>query len=146
MMKKTINSEQKYSNSTFKVKVGTTNKKNPETIYIELGTYVKPLEGMESFSDYFINFDKKTKYFINSLNKNKNICEKDFILITDVADERINKGKKSYLDLQIFLKPKKKEIFKNIADNIYNDYITDIILYIKNELKENNIECYKTKK
>lgn len=147
-MSKLINSEQKYNHQNFKVKIGTINKKNPEVVYINLGTYIKPNEIKNSFSDYIIEFDKKTRFFVKKLIVDKNTCYKDFILVTDIADERINKNKKSYLDLQIFLKPKNNEtkLFKAIAGNIYDEYATNIITYVKNELYNNNIECYKTKK
>lgn len=147
-MTRLINSEQKYENPNFKIKVGTNNKKKPEVIYIQLGTYIKPLEMKESFSDYISIFDKETKYYLSKLIKEKNNCYKDFILITDIADERINKNKKSYLDLQIFIKPifNKNEVFKNIANKIYNDYVTNIISYVETELNINDIKCYKTKK
>ena len=61
-MLKTINSEKTFPDSNFKVKIGTTNKKNPETVYIELGTYVKPTKLMELYKEYINIFNKKTKY------------------------------------------------------------------------------------
>ena len=147
-MARLINSEQKYQNPNFKIKVGTTNKKSPNVIYIQLGTYIKPIEIKDSFSDYILSFNKDTKHYLSKLIDEKKNCCKDFILITDIADERIAKDKKSYLDLQIFIKPKedKKEAFKNIAKKIYEDYVTNIISYIETELSINNIKCYKTKK
>ena len=145
---KKINSAIKFNVDKFKLKIGTTNKKNPEVIYIEIGTYIKPNDNKDSFREYIDNFNKKTKHFINKLLNYKKTCNNNFILITDIADERINKGKKSYLDLQILLKPfnLNKSIFKNLASNIYNEYVIDIINFVKNELENNDIECYKTKK
>ena len=147
-MTKLINSEQKYLNPNFKVKIGTTNKKKAETVYLQLGTYIEPKEEMQSFSNYITSFDKEIRYHVNKLiNKNKD-CANNFILITDIADERICKNKKSYLDLQIFIKPNNetKDKFKTLANNIYNNYAIDIMTYIENEFKRNNIECHKTKK
>ena len=102
---------------------------------------------MDSFSDYINNFNKNTKHLINTLIKNKKTCYNNFILITDIADERISEYKKSYLDLQIFLKPMniKDANFSYIAKNIYDNYVIDILDYIKNEFND-NFECYKTKK
>ena len=147
-MIKKINSVVKFNTNNFKLKIGTVNKKNPEVVYIEMGTYIKPNSDKDSFSEYIDIFNKKTKYFINNLIINKKTCNNNFILITDIADERIVKGKKSYLDLQILLKPfnLNNHIFKNLATNIYNDYAIDILTFVKNELENNDIECYKTKK
>lgn len=148
MITKTINSEKIFQNPNFKIKIGTTNKKNPETIYIQLGTYIKPLELMESYKEYIYNFDKKTKKFISNLINKKQTCNKNFILITDIAEERINKDKKSYLDLQIYLKPENKEKnnFKYLVKDIYNNYTLDILNHIQTEFDNNNFEYHKTKK
>lgn len=143
-----INSEQKYQNANFKIKVGTNNKKKPEVIYIQLGTYIEPTETKDSFSNFIYTFNKEVKHYISNLINEKNNCHKDFILITDIADERIALNKKSYLDLQIYIKPinYKKEIFKNIAKKIYEDYVIDVTSFIETELNINDIKCYKTKK
>lgn len=146
-MRRQINSATKFNVDNFKVKVGTTDKKKPDVVFIELETYIKPIEEKTSFTEYITDFDKGTRRFINKLLNKKNTCENNFILVTDVADERISKGKKSYLDLQIMLKPKdNKTPFKTIAQDIYNEYAIDIINHVKNELYNNDIECYKTKK
>lgn len=146
-MRKTINSVTKFKNENFKVKVGTTNKKKPDVVYIEVETYIKPLEDKLSFHEYMLDFDKKTKKFINKLIDVKKTCDKNFILITDIASERITKNKKSYLDLQVLLKPKEKNTpFKVIAQDIFDNYATCIIQHVENELLINNIECCKTKK
>lgn len=148
MILKTINSEKTFPDSNFKVKIGTTNKKNPETVYIELGTYVKPTKLMESYKEYINIFNKKTKHFISSLINSKNTCDKNFILITDIAEERINQNKKSYLDLQIFIKPfnKEKYNFNSLSKYIYNNYVIDILNHIQTEFEKNNFECHKNKK
>ena len=43
-MARKINSEQTVDNDSFKLKVGTTDKKNPKTIYIDCGFFIEPKE------------------------------------------------------------------------------------------------------
>lgn len=147
MILKTINSEKTFQDKNFKIKIGTTNKKNPDTLYVKIGTYIKPLDIMESYTDYFNNFNKKAKKYIKKLiDENKNCC-KNFILITDIADERILKNKKSYLDMQIYFKLNtNKETFKELTNYMYTKYAINIVSYVKDELKNNDFECYKNKK
>ena len=148
MALKTINSEKLIQNPNFKVKIGTTNKKKPNTIYIELGTYITPTKDLESYKEYICCFDKNTKHFINNLIDNKKTCDKNFILITDIAEDRIETNKKSYLDLQIFLKPTnvEKNTFSYLVKDIYTNYVIDILNYIQKEFDYNDFEYHKTKK
>ena len=100
-MKRKINSEIKYDNNTFKVKIGTTDKKSPNVIYLEIGTYITPNEYKMSYSDDIFNFEKNIKKEL----KNCNIGG-DYIMVIDVADERITTNKKSYMELQLTVKSK----------------------------------------
>ena len=79
-MNKKINSEINFSDSDFKVKIGTTNKKNPETLYIQIGTYIKPSEIKPSYVDDVTLFDKSSKYFFKDKLKTSDIYNKNFIL------------------------------------------------------------------
>ena len=55
-MIKKINSEIKFHDNKFKIKIGTIDKKNPDTIYIELGTYITPIDIKDSYNEgYFLH-------------------------------------------------------------------------------------------
>ena len=147
-MNKKINSEINFSDSDFKIKIGTTNKKNPETLYIQIGTYIKPSEIKPSYIDDVTLFDKSSKYFFKDKLKTSDIYNKNFILITDVAEERINTKKKSFMEMQIHLKRNKndKKTFKIISKELYTEYISDFVLFLKETFNKKGFEYYKTKK
>ena len=148
IMNKKINSEINFSDSDFKIKIGTTNKKNPETLYIQIGTYIKPSEIKSSYVDDVMLFDKSSKYFFKDKLKTSDIYNKNFILITDVAEERINTKKKSFMEMQIHLKRNKndKKTFKIISKELYTEYISDFVLFLKETFNKKGFEYYKTKK
>lgn len=141
---KKINSEVKFCDNNFKIKIGTTDKKNHNSIYIELGTYIMPNEVKNTYNSEIEDFEKIIKRFVKD-----NITQNnDFIIIIDIANDRISINKKSYLEIQIFLKLKdgESQTFKDVSLNMYNNYVRDLISYINNDLYKRGFLCYKTKK
>ena len=146
---KKINSEVKIENDLFKIKIGTTDKKNPEIIYIEIGSYVSPVSEKETYKTDIETIEKSTKKFLTELFRSNTLCESNFIFVSDVADERITKGKKSYMEMQIFVRPKselKCKKFSEIAEKMNLSCISRILPTIENTIKSNGFECYKTRK
>ena len=80
-------------------------KKNPEVIYIELGSYISPIQELKSYKSNVSNIERETKSLIGNVLQNSGLCKSDFIFVTDIADERIAMNKKSYFELQLFVKP-----------------------------------------
>lgn len=147
-MEKKINSEIKFSDLDFKVKIGTTNKKKPDTLYVQIGTYIKPCDTKTSYAEDIVSVDKASKYFFKNKLNTTDIYNKNFILITDIAEERINVKKKSFMEMQIHLKRniKDKKTFKSISKELYNDYINEFIIFLKDTFNKKGFEYYKTKK
>lgn len=151
-MTKKINSEYKVENeeSTFIVTMGTSNKKNPEVIYSILSTYITP-ESEEINEEFFDEVPKNIKRTLKSSISKCGLCEKDIIVVSDVATSRMLYGKQSYFDMQIYFKPQKdllltkKRKFKEISDDIYTTYIKDITKNIENSLHINGFSTSKNK-
>ena len=146
---KKINGEVKIENDLFKIKIGTTDKKHPEIIYIEIGSYVSPVNEKETYKTDIETIEKSTKKFLTELFRSNTLCESNFIFVSDVADERITKGKKSYMEMQIFVRPKaelKCKKFSEIAEKMNLSCISSILPTIENTIKSNGFECYKTRK
>ena len=147
-MKKKICSEVLLDNPYFKLKIGTINKKNPSTFYIEGGTFITPVEDDKTpYKEKIVNVYHSIKKGVDDLRfgKKPNISG-DYIATIDVADERIKIGKKTYFYFQCFLKQIKNEFsFSEIIENgnAYSDPITSRVEYC---LKENGFALSKTKK
>ena len=148
MLQKKIHSEIKFSDPDFNIKIGTTNKKKPEVVYVQIGTYLKPNEDKNTYYEDIKIFDKLSKNYLSNKLKNSSKYNKDFILITDIADERMNINKKSFLEIQIHLKRylEKDMTFKTLTNDLYSEHITDFIYFLKENLKENGFEYCKNKK
>ena len=119
-MAKKINSEYKVNNDnkSIIVTMGTSNKKNPEVIYSVLSTYITP--NSDDFDEEIFNeVPKRIKRNLKNSISQLGICEKDVIVVTDVATSRMFCGKQSYFDMQIYFKPQKDVLtLKRIAEII----------------------------
>jgi hypothetical protein len=148
MTNKKIHSEINFFDTDFKIKICTTNKKNPETLYVQLGTYLKPIEEKNMYTDEMYEFDKISNHYLRDKLKNSQKYSKNFILVTEIADERMNTNKKSFLDIQIHFKRslKKDDNFKKISNELYSEHISDFIFFIKKKLNDVGFEYFKNKK
>lgn len=150
-MAKKINSEFKISNdSSFSITMGTSNKKNPEVIYAIISTYVTPLT-TEINEDLFLELEKNIKTQLKKQIASSNLCNKDIIVVTDIAANRMIYNKQTYLDIQIYFKPTKetletrKKSFKNISNEIYETYIKDLVKNAEYILSTNDFSLSQTK-
>lgn len=132
--------------SKFKTKYGSTNHKKPEVIYIVGNTYISPsFDSNDYVSD--IN-DLKNTYnnIINKLIKKYNTdFHKECICGIDICDNRIKKGKKTFLTFELYLKQKNCKQLNEINDIIKN-ISEKLVLDFKNNLELKKFTCYRQKK
>lgn len=139
-MAKKINSEIIIPNSSFKLLIGTMDKKNPSNVYIEGGVFVEPLYDND-YKEALLQVEKRYKLAVDNIKKHTidiNSSARVFdgkamtIKIFEIADNRLQKGKKSYLSFQFFLKQaetvalkqfaeENREIFSNLCDSLRSD-------------------------
>lgn len=145
IMKK-ISSEISVQSPDFKVKWGTTDKKNPSFIYLEMGTYITPQKDEESYQEQIKNIEKRGKSIIKNAIVTTDEIKNDFIFVTDIADTRITYGKKSYLTFQIHVGRKIPfgKDFKSMVSYL-NDKWGGIYTDMAETIKENGFLCSKTK-
>ena len=147
---KRIKSESKFQDNDFKIKIGTMDKKNPEVVYIEFGSYISPNEEKEVYKPYISRIEKKTKSLIEDVIQESGMCKNGFIFVSDIADGRIAMNKKSYFEMQVFVKPtdeiKACGKFVDLTKKINEECVSKIIPGIKKYITENGFEYYKSRK
>lgn len=147
---KRIKSESNFTDEDFKIKIGTMNKKNPDVVYIELGSYISPKKEEKSYKGLISNIEKNSKETAINILQNSGICKNDFIFISEIADERISIDKKSYLEIQIYIKPtesiKNENKFSELSKKINENCVSKIIPCLKEYISENGFEYYKSRK
>jgi len=116
-----------------KIKVGTTDIKNPKSFYIIIKTWCEPTDN--SYYDYnrvIRNLNKQIKQSLYDYMLIKDNCLFDkqrTIVDLDVRDSGVRLGKKSFMNCEInlFLKNKMEPLKINDINNILNEYI-DLIM------------------
>ena len=112
------------------LKYGSTNKDNPEIVYVLGKAWVSPkfngdyesiLNGIQN------NFRKKIKNIVTE----SNIFENKFVLDFDLNSTNMEKGKKKFLSFDLFLKQDKSNVIKLKE---LNAILSNNIGYIANDL------------
>lgn len=134
-MAKRLNTETRMNYNGFKIKVGTTNRLNPNTIYIDLGGYIIPQEDKDSYDNDVYQLNKMFKKKLKNQIKESIVFDNKYICVIETAQERMKKGKSSYISLQCHLKQNGNmntndilEATKNFTDELRSNF-TDIIEY-----------------
>lgn len=138
-----------FNEDCFKIKIGTTDKKKTDVIYIEIGSYLSPLEESFSYKQNISKIDNRMESCVNGFVRNNDLYDNNFILISEIADERMIIGKRSYFNLQLFLRTNDRssnKSFYNYTDEIYNNCTTKIIPCLKQSIKENGFKYYNCRK
>lgn len=144
---KKINSETKTRCDGFKVTIGTTDKKNPSSVYIGFGGYITPTNNEKSYNDKIRNFEIKMKRNAESIISDGKLSDRNIIFVSEIAQERMCLGKKSYFDIQIYVPVSKKMLastnrsFKDLTNIITDGYISNLSEKIKTLMQENGFAC-----
>lgn len=116
-MEKKISTEKKINNEWFKLKIGTTDKKEPNVVYIEGGISIMPTKNKTDYKPSIKNISNGFEAEISKLcSDNSNILSSNHILNFEIAENRIKYNKSTFLSFQIFLRQKCKLSYKEIVD------------------------------
>ena len=146
-MTKSICSEVSLENPHFKLKIGTINKKQPTTFYVEGGTFITPVDEDDDERSYKDRIAAVYNEMAKGIQRivSENGLRKDFIANIDVADERMKVGKKTYFTFQYYLRQNMEPMsFAEIVED-GTDYTKIVLDRLEYSLKENGFALSKTK-
>lgn len=106
---KTITSEKRINSNSFKIKIGTLDKKNPTTMYIDAGTYILPKEEKESYKHDIASLERHLRTLTRNTFKAIDSVSDDFLLVTDVALSRISTERTTHFTIQLYFNPIKED-------------------------------------
>lgn len=134
-------------NENFKLKIGTLNKKNPISFYIEGNTYITPLKEEKGYTKQLELVRRTFKRNISDVIKDSNLVDSFYILNFEVASERIKLDKKTYLNFECYFRqksktPKSMDMIKNEDSGL----IQNITNLLYSELMKNDFVLTKNKK
>lgn len=142
-----LNREKKIDNGTFKVKIGTTNKENPQVIYVDGRVFLSPLEVMDNYTDEIEDIRKNFKRTIGERLRTNSIFDNRFILNFDISSSRMIKDKRSFLTFQFFLRQKNTTPMKLSAVKEKSEvFINGLLSSLEGDIESHCFTLHKTRK
>lgn len=133
-MAKRLGIEKKIEENGFNIKIGTLNKLNPTSIYIESGTFISPFEEKEEYQTDTEFLEKCINDNIKNFIKQNKIYDKNYICAFELPSERMKVGKNSYLSIQCHLKQNGNmganeilDITSNLSSKLFKDIQKSIL-------------------
>lgn len=122
-MQKRLNKEKKIDYPRFHAKIGTINKEQPNTIYLTGRGYFTPQNELDKYNLGIVGVENGIREHINKIVSQNSILSNNYILNLEIADKRIQYGKKSYMFFQVFFHQTNKQPlgFGNIVPMVNND-------------------------
>lgn len=145
---KRLNKELKIETSNnFKIKYGTINCKNPESIYFVGNTYISPIENKLLFNEDVEFIKTKFKTLIKQYLETSKQFESMYVFDFDIRESGLKTNKKSYFSFEIYLKQNKTNILPiNELQHIADAFMNNITNSITTTLWLLNFKTFKNKK
>ena len=105
-MDKKIGSVIKIKNDEMNLELCTLDKKNPRAMYFCGGAYITPINTQINYKENIVQLEEMCNNTLERMINTTNSIKKDkYYLFFDVADSRIEYGKKTYLSFEFHFKP-----------------------------------------
>jgi len=133
--------------SSYKVRLGTVDNKNPKSIYISLCAWGEPMKETENinYNSVISNLRKQIKHNINSTIDVNDFHTDKYIVDLDMRSSGISDGKRSFMSCEITLFQKNNiSVTKPKMVNTATDIVKNVIGSCLE--KQEHFTFYKTKK
>ena len=100
---KVSKAEVRYRDNGIRMRVGTLDKKQHDVIYVDMSTYLKPIENKMSYIDDIKYLRVSMGKRMSDIIKKDGRFSKDFIFNFDISDSRIKYGKKTFLTFNYYV-------------------------------------------
>ena len=138
-------SEKIIPSTSFKIKLGTLNKKNPRNFYLKASTYIKAKAEKASYDKEINAIDKELKALLKQEMAISGEFNNRFLLVTEVPTARISSHRKVHYNIEAYFNnPVENGAFGESADYFINKYASKLPEF--RELIENHgFVCTKSK-
>ena len=144
-MIKKITTEKDLNLHDFRVTIGTIDKKDPQVIYVECGTYIMPLENRKSYTDEIHAIKKEYRDIVKKMVSNSDLFENNYICTIDIPIDRISSKRKTYINFQYTLKQVETIPFYELTKE-HHLFIDSVLQQFKDVLISYNYSLSKGKK
>ena len=144
-----MTSEKKVKSPAFKAKLGTMNKKNPNTMYLFASTYLCPNKEMDNYKNEVISLEKDLKLRTKDLLRGRDDINTEFLLVTELPVARISPERRVHFMIQFYFKPaNSSSILNKTFNDISEEYSKSCSIICENfqdTIQKHDFKCFKTK-
>ena len=142
-MARKVNSISTYNHNGIKVKIGTMDKKNPATLFLAFSTYIVPIVEEKS---YRVNVKSMTDSFKRRVDETIHdgvVFHGDYIFIDEIPTDSMKLGKKTYVEIQVYLKVRPNVLnaydgdFKALTDSMMDGDVGRLTEWLESVFGEN---------
>lgn len=137
---------------TYKVRVGTPDKRRLNVVYYEIETYMVPSTDLPDPREFLTDFEKYAKHALRNMLLLRKECYSDFIMVVDAAADRIRPCKPTFLTIQIFMKPREetnernKYNFRAVSGVVLRTYVDEFLERIHAYMGDRGVVLSKMKR
>ena len=150
-MARKVNSISEYVVGGMKVRVGTMDKKNPSTLFVAFSMHIEPVVEEKSYRGRVKSMTDSFKRHIDETVRNGILFHGDYIFIDDIPTDSMKHGKKTYIEIQAYLKVKPNIInaydgdFKGLTDSMMDGDVGRLTEWLELVFKENGFAITENK-
>ena len=139
------------SESPLNVKICTSNKLNPDTLYMDITAYIVPLYDRDDFDEDMLSCEKEIRKYVGERLKGTDMLRQEYIMVMEAASGRMGAGKNTYINIQVYMRPSMayypdfRKDFKDSAAVLYEDVLKDIAGHISDSFTGRGYLVSKTK-
>lgn len=135
---KVSKAEVRYRDNGIRMRVGTLDKKQHDVIYVDMSTYLKPIENKMSYIDDIKYLRVSMGKRMSDIIKKDGRFSKDFIFNFDISDSRIKYGKKTFLTMMTVMRFRQHDDNKimNILPQLKDTIVKEMRNSIDDELSD----------
>ena len=138
-------SERTIPSTSFKIKLGTLNKKNPRNFYLKATTYIKSKTPKSSYERDINAIDKELKAHLKQEMSLAGEFNNRFLLVTDVPTARISNHRKVHYTIEAYFNnPVEGRAFGESADYFIEKYAGKLPEF-KQIIENHGFECTKSR-
>jgi hypothetical protein len=127
----------------FKISYGTVNVKNPTSIYLQISTWIKPLEEYENYDILIKKLTKEYRQTLSKILKNTVFNDRRWIVDLDLRKSGMEKDKKSFMSIDtVLFYHNPQDPFKPEIVSLVKDKCGELL---KVFTENNNVDCYHNK-
>lgn len=122
------------------IKICTSNKLNPDTLYMDITAYIVPLYDKDDFDGDILACEKDFRKYVGEKLRDVGMLRQEYILVMEAASGRMEVGKNTYINIQVYLRPSAdsypgfRDDFRTSADKLYVETLSGVTGHISDFL------------